>query len=133
MAQTEKLTADYEGLSEQAYKFNIYRAGFIQTYNKRISNLILLGEQNDMLDFAELTLSLAESVEFLKIGGTDAALFSEGEGLFTAAELVAVYKDFECKTEAVLNELAAVMVVVNAADGKISLHISAEDKEGNAL
>ncbi len=133
MAQTEKLTADYEGLSEQAYKSNIYRAGFIQTYNKRISNLILLGEQNDMLDFAELTLSLAESVEFLKIGGTDAALFSEGEGLFTAAELVAVYKDFECKTEAVLNELSAVMVVVNAADGKISLHISAEDKEGNAL
>lgn len=133
LQKTDAILLNPSEKSDAQCKADFYRAGFIHTYCKRVANLMILAEQSGVLDFEEFSLSMAESVEYLKLNGVEAMLVSEGKRSCSLAEVLAVYSRFQDYVEPILDRLSAILIVIEANKKEIHMNISAEDEGGNPL
>lgn len=131
--KTDAIILDSSDKSAEEQKAQFFRAGFLQTYSKRVANLIILAEQSGDLDFDEFALSMAESTEYLRVNGVEAMLVSEGKRTCSLSEVLTVYNRFQEFAEPILERISAILIVIGADKRGIRMKISAEDEGGNPL
>lgn len=98
-------------------------ACILSAYIKRRSNLLLLMRQNRQIDSEELSLSIAESLEYLRLCGIKAYGAYKTEGPLPGEHIVLAYKLFELVLEAAIPGTSAVLVNLQVTGGQLSLRI----------
>ena len=86
-------------------------------YIKRMGNLMLLGDGKNALPIGELTLSAAESFEYLRLGGVACSLECRGDGEVPTGQLLTCYRVFEHFLEANRAEIHACQLVLLPEEG----------------
>jgi len=97
----------------------------ISAYIKRRANLILLGEEKTEISTRELELCLRESLDNLRLCGVITYLDCHCDGQAAVKQIIAVYDLFESVIEQQLDQLSAMMVTAESAEGSIHLRIQA--------
>jgi len=97
----------------------------ISAYIKRRANLILLGEEKMEISARELELCLRESLDNLRLCGVITYLDCHCDGQAAVKQIIAVYDLFESVIEQQLDQLSAMMVTAESAEGSIHLRIQA--------
>ena len=97
----------------------------ISAYIKRRANLILLGEEKTEISARELELCLRESLDNLRLCGVITYLDCHCDGQAAVKQIIAVYDLFESVIEQQLDQLSAMMVTAESAEGSIHLRIQA--------
>lgn len=97
----------------------------ISAYIKRRANLILLGEEKAEISACELELCLRESLDNLRLCGVITYLDCHCDGQAAVKQIIAVYDLFESVIEQQLDQLSAMMVTAESAEGSIHLRIQA--------
>ncbi|MBR6570197.1 MAG: hypothetical protein IKK75_07060, partial [Clostridia bacterium] len=97
----------------------------ISAYIKRRANLILLGEEKAEISARELELCLRESLDNLRLCGVITYLDCHCDGQAAVKQIIAVYDLFESVIEQQLDQLSAMMVTAESAEGSIHLRIQA--------
>lgn len=95
----------------------------IGSYIKRRGNLLLLSEEHERINAAELEYCIRESLENLQLGGAFTSLNSKCEGSLIPAQTVAVYDFFETVVERLLDSITAMMVNLTCKNGRIRINI----------
>lgn len=100
----------------------------LSAYIKRRSNLLLLGEENEVISSAELEFCLRESLDNIKQLGVFTSLDSKSQSFIGVEPTVAVYDAFEKIIETLLLDINAIMVVLRCENGcvKLCLQIGCE-------
>lgn len=98
-------------------------ACILSAYIKRRSNLLLLMHQNRLIDSEELSLSIAESLEYLQLCGIKAYGACKTDGVLPGEHIVLAYKLFESALEAAIPGTYAVLVNLQVTNGQLSLRI----------
>lgn len=111
------LNDDGEGIEAKLPRISVLKA-----YIKRRSNLELLSAAGT-LPVGELTAAITESLEYIRLCGTDAAISSYGTGGFPAAMLIAAYERFEAVIEDCLDTLMRLNVSVRAEKKRLTLRM----------
>ncbi|MDO4961207.1 MAG: hypothetical protein Q4E57_05050 [Eubacteriales bacterium] len=94
-------------------------------YIKRLSNLMILAEENTELSVHELALSVSESLNYLKFTGIPAVLSGSSDQKLDAKELIEIYSLFEQLLEESLLEVQGVFAVLSPEQGGF-LHLTFE-------
>lgn len=89
---------------EERFRKDLSRVAVLNTYIKRRSNMELEAEGDGMLPFAELVTAVTESLEYIRLSGTETFLSASGEGRCRAELIRTAYHDFEKVAEAVLGK-----------------------------
>jgi len=97
----------------------------ISAYIKRRANLILLGEEKAEISARELELCLRESLDNLRLCGVLTYLDCHCNGQTAVKQIIAAYDLFESVIEQQLDQLSAMMVTAESAEGSIHLRIQA--------
>lgn len=97
----------------------------ISAYIKRRANLILLGEEKAEISARELELCLRESLDNLRLCGVLTYLDCQCKGQTAVKQIIAAYDLFESVIEQQLDQLSAMMVTAESAEGSIHLRIQA--------
>ena len=97
----------------------------ISAYIKRRANLILLGEEKAEISARELELCLRESLDNLRLCGALTYLDCHCNGQTAVKQIIAAYDLFESVIEQQLDQLSAMMVTAESAEGSVHLRIQA--------
>ena len=97
----------------------------ISAYIKRRANLILLGEEKTEISTRELELCLRESLDNLRLCGVITYLDCRCDGQASVKQIIEAYDLFESVIERQLDQLSAMMVTAESAEGSIHLRIQA--------
>ena len=114
--------------SSPAFKSYLKRACVYKAYIKRLSNLILLGNQDDNLNSFELQSSLRESIEYLKLNDIDCNLISSGMAEFPSERMVLAYSIYQDIVETNLEWLKRVLVKFDVGEDRFNLGILVTSK-----
>ena len=114
---TDRMDASDAGFDEKLRDIAVLCA-----YIKRRSNMELLGEDGT-LPYQELSLAVAESMDYVRLKEIPAASYSYGEGTYPARMVIAAYEQMEAVIEDCLDSLSALMVTTRAATHAISLRM----------
>ncbi len=93
------------------------------SYIKRRGNLLLLGEESELIHARELEYCIRESLENLRLGQVFTSFNCRCEGKLPSEHIVAVYDFYENMVECLLDEITAMMVNLACRDGKVSMNI----------
>ena len=95
----------------------------ISAYIKRRSNLLLLGEENRIISSSELEFCLRESLDNIRLLGVHSSLKSKCSGSLDVENAVAVYDLFEKTVEAFIDDVNALMVLIECEGSVIKLNL----------
>ena len=101
---------------------SLAKAAVLGAYIKRRSNMELLAADG-LLSADELAAALAETVEYLKLLGADAAANAFGGGLFPSRAVTSVYERVETCIEANLDGLRATLITLRAGGGGFDVRL----------
>lgn len=93
------------------------------SYIKRRGNLLLLGEDAQMVPARELEYCIRESLENLRLGQVYTAFDSSCEGKLPLEHIIAVYDFYENMVERLLDDITAMMVNLRCSKGEIVMNI----------
>ncbi len=114
--------------NDPQFKENLKKACVYKAYVKRLSNLILLNNQSEVLNAFELESSMRESMEYLKLNGVACNYSSHGTGEYPGERLIMAYGIFQQILEDNLNQASRVMVNLDVEDDRINMGILASSK-----
>lgn len=109
---------------EDQKRKNLGKICVLGAYLKRMSNLILLGEESDFLPAKELEYCLRESVENLKVCEITVSLSGDCEGFLKKEDLTALYETYEKLMEQILGDVDAVLLHLQAVNGQAILKMN---------
>ena len=95
----------------------------IGSYVKRRGNLLLLGEESNLVNAAELEYCIRESLENLHLYGVFTSLNSSCDGKLLLAHIVAVYDLCQTMVERLLDSITAMMVNLTCRNGSLRMNI----------
>jgi len=123
--RTDRLGELLAGLpeDESAFRHQLAVMTVYVAFIKRRSNMELLAAEKGNLPFTELVTALRESVEYLRLCGTDALCTFEGEGLFSATEITGFYEFFENIAESCLEKAEYMHVRISGEKEKLVLRL----------
>ncbi len=126
--QLEKLRVILDGISPEAtdVKDSYACACVLNAYIKRRSNLELIGQQADAMNIFELESSIRESVEYLRVSGVVCGFERSVRGEFAPELLIFAYELFECAAEPAMGCGCALLVNLNAADGRLTMNVASD-------
>lgn len=93
------------------------------SYIKRRGNLLLLGEDAQMVHARELEYCVRESLENLRMGQVYTSLNASCEDQLPLAHVVAAYDFYETVTERFLDSITAMMVNLTCHNGAVHMNI----------
>lgn len=93
------------------------------SYIKRRGNLLLLGEEQSRIHTRELEFCIRESLENLSLADVDTFFDARCTGDAPAEQMIGAYDLYETLTEAYLETMTAMMVLLAAENGGIHLRI----------
>ena len=106
------------------------------SYIKRRGNLLLLGEDANVIPARELEYCIRESLENLRLGKIFTSLNANCEGQLPLTHIVAAYDFYETVTERLLDNITAMMVNLICGSGSIRMNLQmgfAEEIPNTAL
>lgn len=104
---------------EQAMKY----ACILNAYIKRHSNLLLLLHQSESINGTELSMALAESLEYVNLFGVKSVGVYRGENMIPGEYVILVYELFEAALEAGLPDTNAVLVNLDILEDSVSFNM----------
>lgn len=113
---------------------SLAKAAFLNAYIKRRINLSLLAMESDSLLLAELYLSMAESLNYLKYSGVTTSIRNGvKEGRIEEKLCIGIYDRFQKLLENYYGKLSAVMVTIDERPENSVIRITLESEEGSKL
>lgn len=91
--------------NEEQFRKNLARCAMLNAYIKRRSNMELEAEKNGYLPFKELVTAVAESLEYIKLSGTETFISATGDGICPPEPIRRAYIAFEQIVENVLESV----------------------------
>lgn len=95
----------------------------ISAYIKRLSNLLLVGEEKKEVPANELESCLRESLDNLRLANVLSFLDSKCEGMSKIVSVVKIYQLFEKVVEYLFGTMSALVVVLCCKSGEIRMRI----------
>lgn len=102
--------------NEDVFVREMEYAAILTAYVKRRSNLLLLAHQERMLSFCELSLAVAESLEYISLFGIKTHAEYIGDGTMTREGILLAYKLFEYAVEAALPSAHGIVADISLED-----------------
>ncbi len=87
-------------------------AAVLNVYIKRMSNLILLSQQNPNLSLMELKLALTETLSYLELAGIETELILNHRVKIKSEKLIALYTFFQENVETYYAKMSALKVSI---------------------
>lgn len=116
--------SDYD---DQRFRPVMSRACVLTAYIKRRCNMVLKEYGQKLMPLEELRLSIAESLEYLRLCHIIGAVFSDSGSLqLPGAKLIAAYDFFEEAAELAMNGAEALMVNISARGDTVELRMTLE-------
>ena len=115
--------------NEELFRNDLARSAVLNAYIKRRSNMELEAQKSRTFPFRELVTAAAESLEYVKLTGTETFLSSSGEGTCSTAQIIRAYAAFESVLEAALGK-ADYMTVRLEKDAGIRIRFLLSGKAG---
>lgn len=103
------------------------------SYIKRRGNLLLLGEDTELVNARELEYCIRESLENLRLGQVFTSLNSSCDSKLPLEHIVAAYDFYESMVERLLDDITAMMVNLTCKNGRIRMNIQMGCTEGIAM
>ena len=122
---SDVLEAYCQTVDESERKKLLAKAAVFGAYIKRRGNLVFLGEQNELLPAAELSLCLNESMQNLELMGVICELTLKLEGMIEIDTTTRIYDMFQSVVEAALEGLTGIWVHVSERTGDVIARIEA--------
>ncbi|MGN0792590.1 MAG: histidine kinase N-terminal 7TM domain-containing protein [Christensenellales bacterium] len=122
---SDVLEAYCQTVDESERKKLLAKAAVFGAYIKRRGNLVFLGEQNELLPAAELSLCLNESMQNLELMGVICELTLKLEGMIAIDTATRIYDMFQSVVEAALEGLTGIWVHVSERTGDVIARIEA--------
>ncbi len=107
---------------ERSFDERLRTMAVICAYIKRRSNMQILARE-PLMPVRELSLAIAESLDFIKLKGVNTASVSTAEGEKPSALMIAAYEQFEAVLEDCMESLTDLMVLIGADGDGISLRM----------
>ena len=98
------------------------RIAVLCAYVKRRSNMEILAASG-ILSSEELGMALSESLQNIRLLGTETAMNSTGSALYPAKAVIAAYEWAEQAMEHHLGDLRALLAVLRAQEGRLTLRL----------
>lgn len=95
----------------------------LSAFIKRRSNLLLLGEENNVISASELEFCLRESLNNIRLLGVCTSFNSRCTGTLNVENAVALYNLFEKTIELYIDEINALMVSLSCEDSSVKLNL----------
>lgn len=95
----------------------------IGSYIKRRGNLLLLGEENNIINATELEYCIRESLKNLRLGNVYTSFSSDCFGKLPIEHIVAAYDFYETLIEQLLDNVTAMLVNLTCRNGNIKINI----------
>lgn len=122
---SDVLDAYYSSKSENERRALLAKAAVFGAYIKRRGNLVLLQEQSEQLNCAELTLCLNESMQNLELMGVKCELTIKLDGMIAHNTATRIYDLFQAVVEAALESLLGVWVHISQKGSDVAARIEA--------
>ena len=106
-------------------------ACFFCAYVKRLSNFLLLLENETTAKIRELSLAIRETLNFATLFGAECDISADDNGVACLYSLIKAYSLFEEYLEPIAENLDAVYVKLSQTPSEIILNIFADRKDGN--
>lgn len=114
--------------NEERFRNNLVRTAVLNAYVKRRSNMELEAQKNDgALPFKELVTAVSESLEYIKLSGTETFVSSSGDGKCQASHITDAYVAFEKIAEIILGKVQYLTVRL-VMDNDISIRFMFDGK-----
>ena len=112
--------------TEEEFRPEMAKACVLTAYIKRRCNLVLKAEEQEMLPMEELRLSVAESLEYLRLCGIVGAVFLEGEASLPGRSLVTAFDLYEEIAETAMEGAEALLVNIAGTKEGLMLRLTLE-------
>ena len=122
LAKAEKLLKLAETDPKQT-KSVIAKVSVICAYIKRRGNLLMLGEEGNIIPATELEYCIRESLDNLRLGGVFTSFDSKCHGELKLEHAVAVFDFYENIVERLLDDATAVLIHLDCKDGIIKMRL----------
>ena len=122
LAKAEKLLKLAETDPKQT-KSVIAKVSVICAYIKRHGNLLMLGEEGNIIPATELEYCIRESLDNLRLGGVFTSFDSKCHGELKLEHAVAVFDFYENIVERMLDDATAVLIHLDCKDGIIKMRL----------
>lgn len=122
LAKAEKLLKLAETDPKQT-KSVIAKVSVICAYIKRHGNLLMLGEEGNIIPAIELEYCIRESLDNLRLGGVFTSFDSKCHGELKLEHAVAVFDFYENIIERLLDDATAVLIHLDCKDGIIKMRL----------
>lgn len=122
--QLKKLAALLEQCSDPLLaRSSMAQMCVIGSYVKRRSNLLLLGEESQIVQAREIEYCIRESLDNLQLVDASVMLDAACEGDIEIASIIAAYDFYESLVEKLLDKITAVMVRISCKDGTMKMNL----------
>ena len=101
----------------------IAKVAVLSAYIKRRGNLLLLGEEGNIISASELEYCIRESLDNLRLGNVTTSFDRNCTGKIGLEKAVAAFDFYESVVEELLDDAIAIMVHLNCRDGAIKMQI----------
>ncbi|MBR5420636.1 MAG: hypothetical protein IK115_05765 [Lachnospiraceae bacterium] len=117
---------------EEGFRSRLIYAAVLSAYIKRMGNLMLLTEGENVLPCGELMLAFGESMEYIRLKGSECELRKKGDGMIPAGLGLLAYELFQAAIEDVWSRFhtCAVELVTDPFSLTILLDANAEALSG---
>lgn len=122
LAKAEKLLKLAETDPKQT-KSVIAKVSVICAYIKRHGNLLMLGEEGNIIPAIELEYCIRESLDNLRLGGVFTSFDSKCHGELKLEHAVAVFDFYENIVERLLDDATAMLIHLDCKDGIIKMRL----------
>ena len=122
LAKAEKLLKLAETDPKQT-KSVIAKVSVICAYIKRRGNLLMLGEEGNIIPATELEYCIRESLDNLRLGGVFTSFDSKCHGELKLEHAVAVFDFYENIIERLLDDATAMLIHLDCKDGIIKMRL----------
>ena len=122
LAKAEELLKLAETDPKQT-KSVIAKVSVICAYIKRHGNLLMLGEEGNIIPAIELEYCIRESLDNLRLGGVFTSFDSKCHGELKLEHAVAVFDFYENIIERLLDDATAVLIHLDCKDGIIKMRL----------
>ena len=122
LAKAEKLLK-LAGTDPKQTKSVIAKVSVICAYIKRHGNLLMLGEEGNIIPATELEYCIRESLDNLRLGGVFTSFDSKCHGELKLEHAVAVFDFYENIIERLLDDATAVLIHLDCKDGIIKMRL----------
>lgn len=122
LAKAEKLLKLAETDPKQT-KSVIAKVSVICAYIKRHGNLLMLGEEGNIIPATELEYCIRESLDNLRLGGVFTSFDSKCHGELKLEHAVAVFDFYENIIERLLDDATAMLIHLDCKDGIIKMRL----------